>query len=227
MTDEARQKLDKARKTRPLADLRGRNIKDVFGPDISGGCFTGADLSETDWSGIQSAVGLDLRCANLTGANMPNIQTKGWDCTGANMSHVILDGTTIHAIMHSVVLAGASLRNIKWHRGGHAAGRGVILPKRVDFSTWENGRGFHAAIAKVIEQECGGDRGALRACDYILGQSQRCYYEQEFPCWVGFAKMCENELPSESIDLILAAFEKFPNMRLMSMWKWAKRELRK
>lgn len=202
--------------------FKGANLS---GQDLSGWVFVGADMRGANLSGAYGE-GVDFRCANLSGANLCGVNTAQWDCTGANMSNASLDHAEMHAIVHGVNFAGASMRGIKWHRGGHAAARGVILPQQVDFKTWEGGRGFHAAIAKVIEQNT-DKPGALRACDYILSQSQRFYYSPTFPCWVGFVSMCQSELDAESINQIHAAFNLFPNMRLMSMWNWAEREISK
>lgn len=202
--------------------FKGANLS---GQDVSGWVFVGADLRGANLSGAYGR-GADFRCANLSGANLGNAKTSGWDCVSANMTGANLTNADIAASMHNVTLASATMDGVKWRRGGHAGARGVILPEHVDFSTWEGGGDFHAAVAKLIEQHT-DDAGALRACDYILGQSQRFYYRQNFPCWIGFVNMCQNELSQPSIDQIHAAFEKFPNMRLMTMWHWAERELRK
>jgi len=225
MTDMARGNLERARKTRPRANYSGKDMAKELGDDLTEGCFLGANLKDTDWSGVKSMDGIDFRCANLTGANLPKKVMNGWDCSGALMAHAVLDEAVVNGVMHGVILSGASMKNLTWNRGGFAGARYVVLPERVDFSTWKNGRGFHAAIAKVIEQECDGDVGALRACDYIHGQCQRYYYEQDFPCWIGFVKMCHAELKQKSIDIILSAFATYPQMRLTSMWQWAEREI--
>lgn len=227
MTEMAKQNLTKARKTKPLADYSGKDMAKELGDDLTGGCFVGANLKDTDWSGVKHMDDMDFRCADLTGANMPGKVMDGWKCSGALMASAVLDEVVVNGVMHGAIMSGASLKGVTWNRGGFAGARHVVLPEYVDFSTWTNGRGFHAAIAKVIEQGCGDDVGALRACDYIHGQCQRFYYEQDFPCWVGFVKMCQTELNQKSIDKILDAFEKFPKMRLVSMWQWAERELKK
>jgi len=202
--------------------FKGANLS---GHNLSGWVFVGADMRGANLSGAFGH-NVDLRCANLAGANLNDANTAQWDCTGANMSNASLDNAEMRAIVHGVNFSGASMRGVKWHRGGNAAARGVILPETVDFATWTGGKDFHAAVAKIIEQNT-ETPGALRACDYILGQSQRFFYSPNFPCWVGFVSMCHAELDGESINQIHAAFEKFPNMRLMSMWNWAEREIAK
>lgn len=196
---------------------------DLSGHDISGWVFTGADMRDCNLSGAYGT-DVDLRCANLTDADLSDVNTKGWVMTGALLKGADLMNATMRAIAHGANFEGANMDGIKWHRGGHAAARGVILPKVVNFKTWQGGCDFHAAVAKLIEQNT-DDAGALRACDYILGQSQRFYYRQNFPCWVGLVEMCNRELSAQSIEAIHGAFEQFPNMRLMSMWKVAQRKI--
>ena len=199
---------------------------DLSGQDLTDWVFIGADMRGCDLSGV-TGTHVDLRCADLTDANLSGIETKGWDLTGANLSGANLDGTTINAVMHGTILAGASMNGVVWNRGGHAGARGVILPARVDFSQWENGRGFHAGVAKLLEQENPNDREILRVCDFILGQSQRQYYQKNFPCWAGMVAMCREEISQDAIDQIYQTFGKYPKMRLTTMWDVAERNLRK
>lgn len=196
---------------------------DMSGEDISGLVLIGADLGKINLSGAYGD-NVDLRCADLTEANLEGAQTSGWNCLAANMTGVNLAKADIGGTMHFVKFESAVMDGIHWRRGGHAGARGVILPKVVDFSTWTGGQGFHAGVAKLIEQNT-DDVGALRACDYILGQSYRFYYHKSFPCWVGLVEMCHRELSASSIDAIHDVFKTVPNMRLMSMWKIAERDI--
>lgn len=198
---------------------------DLSGEDISGWVFTGADLRGANLSGAYGT-NVDFRCANMRDVDLSNAHTGGWNCMAADMRGANLTNAQIGATMHFVNLEAATLTGVNWKRGGHAGARAVILPKHVDFSTWEGGQGFHAAVAKLIEQNT-DDAGALRACDYILGQTQRFYYHKDFPCWVGLVQMCQAELKPASIEAIHQAFVKYPNMRLMTMWQWAEREIKK
>lgn len=213
------------KKKQPFGKFSGKDLFRLFGPNLDDYEFACADLRDTNWAGIESANNIDLRCANLDGANLAGIVTAGWNCVGTSMRGAVLDGVKWQALAHGAILAGASMRNITWTRGGFAAGRGIVLPEYVPFSTWTGGAGFHAGIARLLDQEFPNDLEIGRAIDFILAQPQRQYYDQPFPCWRGFVRMCHQDIP-KAIDRIMAMFGRYPAMGLETQWKVAERQIR-